>query len=75
MAKAALSIAMARIHHEMKDHFVMFSRNGRWGTCASCPMDSNGMKYPEFCDYTKRSDHQLDVKELAEQHLIRLKNS
>lgn len=48
------------------EHFMMFSRNGRWGTCVNCPRDKKGMCYPEFCTNTDRGDHQLDAKSLAE---------
>jgi hypothetical protein len=50
---------------QMRDHFMMFGRNGRWGTCASCPRDSMGNVYPEFCDYTEREDHRLEAIDLA----------
>ena len=49
----------------IKDSFVQFSRNGRWGTCGACPRDSNNAVYPEFCKDTDRHHHQLDVDELA----------
>ena len=46
--------------------FNQFSRNGRWGTCADCPRDSENNAYPEFCKNTKRYDHLLNMKALAE---------
>lgn len=61
------------IHPQMKKHFVMFSRNGRWGTCGGCPTDSNGNIYPEFCRDTARYDHQLPVESLAVQHVVWLR--
>ena len=51
----------------MADGFRQFSRNGRWGTCADCPADSNNHAHPEFCVNTNRYDHQLDVDALAKQ--------
>ena len=56
------------IHPGVKDQFIQFSRNGRWGTCGACPRDSNGHVYPEFCKYTERCDHQLTVDDLARTH-------
>jgi hypothetical protein len=46
--------------------FTCFLRNGRWGTCSGCPKSGDGSVYPEFCDYTSRNDHQLDLKSLME---------
>lgn len=60
------------IHPEMKDPFRQFSRNGRWGDCAACPRDTNRHAYPEFCQFTDRGDHQLDVRSLADAHLVKL---
>jgi hypothetical protein len=45
--------------------FKQFIRNGRWGTCAGCPRDEDGNVYPEFCGYTERYDHQLNIDGLA----------
>lgn len=59
---------------EMRDSFLQFSRNGRWGTCVDCPRDSQGRAYPEFCCNTKRTDHLLKAESLAEQFTIRLKD-
>lgn len=61
------------ISSEVKDSFVQFSRNGRWGTCASCPRDDNNVAYPEFCENTNQADHNLNVDQLAEQHKNYLK--
>lgn len=47
-------------------HFSCFARNERWGTCVDCPRDITGMIYPEFCENTKRYDHQLELFELIE---------
>ena len=33
-------------------------RNGRWGTCAGCPRDAQGI-HPENCPYTERYDHNI----------------
>lgn len=41
-----------------------YIRIGRWGTCSDCPVSDK--KYPEFCKYTDRYDHQLDGKAIAE---------
>ena len=60
------------ISEEMKDSFVQFSRNGRWGTCVDCPRDSNGNAYPELCHNTDRQSHQLDVDSLAMAHKAHL---
>jgi hypothetical protein len=63
---------MPKIDSSIKDAFRQFSRNGRWGTCSDCPRDSSGNAYPEFCEWTDRYDHNLDVDALADQHKIRL---
>lgn len=65
-------------------HFVMFSRNGRWGTCGDCPQDAAGNLHPEFCGNTDRYDHHLTAMNLAQtwsnhymkwkDHARRLKN-
>lgn len=55
------------ISRELSQRFLQFSRNGRWGTCASCPHDTQGNVYPEFCCNTERYDHQLTVDDLTEQ--------
>lgn len=52
----------------LKVSFVHFSRNGRWGACGDCPADANGTTYPECCVYTKRSDHNLTIDELADNY-------
>ncbi len=59
----------------LKDCFLQFSRNGRWGTCGACPRDSDGHAYPEFCAFTERYDHQLSVDELAEAHKAYTQNA
>lgn len=51
----------------MAKHLVMYARNGRWGTCASCPRDGDGRELPELCEYTERYDHLLAIDSLAEQ--------
>jgi hypothetical protein len=63
------------IHREIKPAFVMFSRNGRWGTCGGCPRDANGAAYPELCQFTERHDHWLDVDALADAHKRYLRES
>jgi hypothetical protein len=50
---------------ELKCAFADFSRNGRWGTCASCPQDGYGRKLPELCEFTEQPDHQFDIDGLA----------
>jgi hypothetical protein len=45
-----------------------FARNGRWGTCASCPRTRDGDVFPEFCEHTGRYDHQLTLRALTESH-------
>ena len=52
---------------ETADGFLQFYRNGRWGTCVSCPRDSHRRAYPEFCEFTDRYDHHLTATGLAEQ--------
>ena len=52
---------------EFRGKFEQFARNGRWGTCISCPK-SAGAVYPEFCEHTGRYDHQLSLKGLVEQY-------
>lgn len=53
---------------ELRERFQQFARNGRWGTCASCPRDRSGHVYPEFCAETERYDHRLTLPQLAEQY-------
>jgi hypothetical protein len=53
--------------HERK-HWELFLRNGRWGTCVDCPMDSDGKQYPELCEHTARSDHHLSIEALVERY-------
>lgn len=43
-------------HH---DRDAQIARNGRWGTCGCCPQDEDGRKIPERCEYTSRSDHNI----------------
>lgn len=63
-----------KISPQMRESFVHFSRNGRWGTCSACPIDALGYAYPEFCEYTDRYDHQLTIEKLVETHRIYLRN-
>lgn len=49
---------------EKRDSLIHFSRNGRWGTCVSCPIE-NGIKMPEKCEYTGRQDHHLTIDDMA----------
>lgn len=51
----------------IRDGLQQFYRNGRWGTCGSCPRDSGGKHYPEFCENTNRYDHHLSIDGLANQ--------
>jgi hypothetical protein len=51
--------------NESLKHFEMFSRNERWGTCVDCPRTTDGKIFPEFCQFTDRLDHQLNIDELA----------
>lgn len=55
--------------------FVMFSRNGRWGTCERCPIDATGMLYPEFCVNTRESSHQRSASILAAMFQMKLDNA
>lgn len=61
------------ISQRIKDSFITFARNGRWGTCVDCPRDNDGNAYPEFCTNTQRYDHQLTVNSLAETYKNYLK--
>jgi len=54
------------MNKELQAKFKMFTRNDRWGTCGDCPIDSEGNKYPEFCENTERYDHHLSFDELNE---------
>ncbi|HCQ31303.1 TPA: hypothetical protein DIU27_02895 [Candidatus Collierbacteria bacterium] len=58
-----------KVPFAVRDAFLQFSRNGRWGTCGGCPKDSNGHTYPEACADTIRGDHQLDLQALMETYL------
>lgn len=51
---------------ERGDSFRQFMRNGVWGTCSSCPRDTNNHAYPEFCANALRSDHTLDAPSLLQ---------
>jgi hypothetical protein len=51
-----------------KRHFIMFTRNDRWGTCSDCPRDSEGRVLPELCEYTERSSHKLTIDDLVDQY-------
>ena len=57
--------AIGRAIRETADSFRQFSRNGRWGACGACPRDRDRHAYPEFCAFTDRYDHQLNVAALA----------
>ena len=63
-----MSRELQKRHDMMKDAFLQFYRNGRWGTCGDCPRDSDGKAYPEFCSSTTRHDHQLNAEGLASCH-------
>ena len=63
-----------KMHNSLLDHFKQFMRNGRWGTCASCPRDNQNHAYPEFCEYTDRYDHQLTLDELTESYKSYMKD-
>ena len=59
----------------IRDALVQFSRNGRWGTCGDCPRDVDGAVYPEFCHYTYRYDHHLDIDSLTGQIKLELEKA
>ena len=61
-----MSEVNANCNGNVRSANLQFSRNGRWGTCASCPRDSDGKVYPESCENTKRYDHNLDFDGLVE---------
>lgn len=50
----------------LQEAFADFAKNERWGTCGWCPRDGNGVPHPEFCDSTKRYDHNLTGYQLIE---------
>lgn len=56
-------------------HIDSFDRNGRWGTCSSCPRNGRGDVFPEYCDYTDRYDHQLTIEGLAEQMMLKARQN
>lgn len=58
----------------LSDHFRMFARNGRWGTCSGCPRDSEHVAYPEFCEFTIRYDHWLTAESLAQRFASELRD-
>lgn len=51
---------------EFSPRLAQLSRNGRWGTCVACPKAGDGTVLPELCKNTKRYDHRLTMKALAE---------
>ena len=55
---------------DLIDAFEQFMRNGRWGTCGSCPTGSEGRRFPEMCDNTARTDHHLDLESLCSQYQL-----
>ncbi len=59
---------------KMREAFLQFSRNGRWGSCGDCPRDVDIHAFPEACVNTDRGDHQLTVDALAQQHKFSLEN-
>lgn len=56
---------MLRKAPSIVDGFNQFARNGRWGTCVSCPMTSDNKAIPEACENTDRYDHQLTLEQLS----------
>lgn len=56
------------IQRQSLDRWDQFLRNGRWGTCASCPVSGDRKQLPELCENTKRYDHNLTANELFEQY-------
>lgn len=56
---------------DLRDAFMQFARNNRWGTCGDCPRDDERHVYPEFCKFTDRYDHRLDLNSLVFQWKIR----
>ena len=49
-------------------HWDSFMRNGRWGTCGSCPHDGSGRVLPELCKNTSESDHNLTLEQLVQHY-------
>ena len=60
------NIAIALAH--TREAFACFMRNGRWGTCGSCPRLADGMVVPELCPNTEGSDHHLTLEGLVDQY-------
>lgn len=46
-------------NHHMRDELC--ERNGRWGSCGACPIDSVGMIHPEDCENKDRYDHNIAI--------------
>jgi hypothetical protein len=61
------------LRKQFSEKFLQFSRNLRWGTCGGCPRDADGHAYPEFCEYTKRYDHNLTLTELRDVFYVQKK--
>ena len=43
-------------HHHRDEQLTL---SGRWGTCAECPRDEDGLQCPTKCKNTDRYDHNL----------------
>lgn len=59
-----------KLRQSIRDALLQFYRNGRWGDCVDCPRDADGKAYPEFCNHTKRYDHNLSIQGLTNQILL-----
>jgi len=68
MANEADNPPQTFVAPDIAERFVMFARNGRWGTCVDCPHDVNGRYYPEFCVHTDRYDHKIGIDQLVVDH-------
>ena len=55
-----------RLDERLRQALVCYTRNGRWGTCASCPWE-DGKVWPHSCEFTDRPDHQLTLDALVAQ--------
>lgn len=51
----------------LREHFRVFARTARWGTCVDCPRTiADQEPFPEWCKFTERYDHNLTLDELVE---------
>lgn len=56
--------AHACAERETGHHRRCLDRNGRWGTCGTCPRRGRDV-FPEECQFTDRYDHHIASRELG----------